>query len=122
AGADVVCLAVPGRALPAVLGEHGSRVPSRAHVLVTSRGLVPPLGTLPTAYVAERVTARSVGCLGGPAHARDAVAHGAAVVVACLDTAAARLLADALDGAGLDVQRTADVTGVELAGAAKNAA
>src|SRR5213079_3318638 len=33
-----------------------------------------------------------------------------------------RLLADALNGAGFDVHRTTDVTGVELAGAANNAA
>ena len=121
-GADLVCFAVPARALPAALAEHGGRVPARANVLVASKGLVPPLGTLPTAYVAERVAARSVGCLGGPAHAREALAHGASLVVASGDEAQARLLADALAGAGYDVQRTADVTGVELAGCAKNAA
>jgi 1-acyl-sn-glycerol-3-phosphate acyltransferase len=122
AAADLVCFAVPARDLPAALGEHGVRVPSRANVLVGAKGLVPPLGTLPTAYVAERVAARAVGCIGGPAHARDALAQGASLVVASVDGAYARLLADAFNGAGFDVHRTSDVTGVELAGCAKNAA
>jgi glycerol-3-phosphate dehydrogenase (NAD(P)+) len=122
AGADLVCLAVPARALPAALAEHGARIPARANVLVAAKGLVPPLGTLPTAYVAERVTAKAVGCIGGPAHARDALAQGASLVVASVDGAYAHLLADALNTAGFDVHRTSDVTGVELAGCAKNAA
>ena len=122
AGADLVCLAVPARGLPAALAEHGTRIPARANVLVAAKGLVPPLGTLPTAYVGERVAAKAVGCIGGPAHARDALAHGASLVVASADGAYAHLLADALDTAGFDVHRTSDVTGVELAGCAKNAA
>ena len=122
AATDLVCFAVPARALPAALASHAGSVPARANVLVASKGVVPPLGTLPTAYVAERVAAKSVGCLGGPAHAGDALAHGASVVAASLDPAFGRLLAEALNGAGFDVHRTTDVTGVELAGCAKNAA
>ncbi len=63
---DLVCFAVPARALPAALAAHGARVPARAGVLVVSKGLVPPLGTLPSAFAAERVQARSVAALGGP--------------------------------------------------------
>jgi glycerol-3-phosphate dehydrogenase len=48
--------------------------------------------------------------------------HGASVVLACIDTGFARQLADALAAANLDVTITSDVTGVELAGCAKNAA
>ena len=69
---DLVCLAVPARALPAVLAAHGGADPQRARrVLVLSKGLVPPLGTLPSAFVAERSRARAVAVLGGPAHAAD---------------------------------------------------
>lgn len=121
-GHDLVCLAVPARALPAVLAAHGERIPQRAGVLVLSKGLVPPLGTLPSAYAAERVRARAVGVLGGPAHASEVLENGASVVLASVDAAFARQLADSLGAAGLDVTRTADVTGVELAGCAKNAA
>jgi glycerol-3-phosphate dehydrogenase len=68
------------------------------------------------------VAASAVGCIGGPAHARDALAQGASLVVASVDDGYARLLAEAFNGAGFDVHRTTDVTGVELAGCAKNAA
>jgi glycerol-3-phosphate dehydrogenase (NAD(P)+) len=121
-GHDLVCLAVPARSLPAVLAAHGERIPQRAGVLVLSKGLVPPLGTLPSAFAAERVRARAVAVLGGPAHAAEVLEHGACVVVASLDSAFARQLAESLGAAGLDVTCTADVTGVELAGCAKNAA
>lgn len=119
---DLVCLAVPARALPATLGAHGSNVPARAGVLVLSKGLVGPLGALPSDYVAERVPARAVASLGGPAHAAEALGHGASLVLAAHDPAFARQLRDALCAGGFDVQVTADVVGAELAGVAKNAA
>lgn len=119
---DIVCLAVPARDLPAVLAAHGSRIPQRAGVLVVSKGLVPPLGTLPSAYAAERVQARTVAALAGPSHAAEALAHGASVVLASPDEAFACELASVLASAGFDVQTSRDVTGVELAGCAKNAA
>jgi len=121
-GRDLVCLAVPAKALPAVLAAHGERIPQRASVLVLSKGLVPPLGTLPSAFAAERIRARAVGVLGGPAHAGEVLEHGASVVLASVDAAFRRQLAESLQAAGLDVTVTADVAGVELAGCAKNAA
>jgi glycerol-3-phosphate dehydrogenase len=105
-----------------VLAAHGERIPRRVGLLVLSKGLVPPLGTLPSAFAAERCGARAVAVLGGPAHAAEVLAHGASVVLASIDGAFARQLADALGAAGLDVDTTTDVTGVELAGCAKNAA
>jgi 1-acyl-sn-glycerol-3-phosphate acyltransferase len=121
-GHDLIALAVPARALPSVLAAQGERIPRRAGLLVLSKGLVPPLGTLPSAFASERCRARAVGALGGPAHAVEVLAHGASVVVASVDRGFARQLADALRPAGLDVSITGDVTGVELAGCAKNAA
>jgi glycerol-3-phosphate dehydrogenase len=121
-GHDLICLAVPARALPAVLAAHGEKIPRRAGLLVLAKGLVPPLGTLPSAFASERVRARAVAALGGPAHAADALEHGASVVLASIDQAFARQLADALRAAHLDVSISSDVTGVELAGCAKNAA
>jgi glycerol-3-phosphate dehydrogenase (NAD(P)+) len=119
---DLICLTVPARALPAVMGAHGDAIPRHAGVLVLSKGLVPPLGTLPSAFVAERCAARAVAALGGPADAADTLEHGASVVLASVDRAFRRQLADALATAGLEVTPTGDVTGVELAGAAKNVA
>ena len=50
---------------PAAVGEIGARVGERSAVLVTSKGLVPPLGTTPSAFVVERVRARAVASPGG---------------------------------------------------------
>lgn len=119
---DLVCLAVPARALPAALAAHGARIPARAGVLVVSKGLVPPLGTLPSAFAGERVPARSVAALGGPSHAADALVNGASIVLASADDAFSHELATVLVAAGFDVHTTRDVAGVELAGCAKNAA
>jgi glycerol-3-phosphate dehydrogenase (NAD(P)+) len=122
AGVDLVVMAVPCGDLPAAVGEIGARVGERSAVLVASRGLVPPLGTTPTAYVAERVRARAVAGLAGPAHARDAIAVGASVVVATRDLDLRRQLREVLEAGGLSADATDDVTGAELAAAAKNAA
>jgi glycerol-3-phosphate dehydrogenase (NAD(P)+) len=122
AGVDLVVLAVPCSGLPAAVGEIGARVGERSAVMVASKGLVPPLGTTPTAYVSERVRARAVACLAGPAHAREAIEVGAAVVVATRDPDLRRQLREVLEAGGLTVDATDDVTGAELAAAAKNAA
>jgi glycerol-3-phosphate dehydrogenase len=122
AGVDLVVLAVPCSGLPAAVGEIGARVGERSAVLVASKGLVPPLGTTPTAYVAERVRARAVAGLAGPAQAGEAIEVGASVVVATRDRELRRQLGEVLEAGGLTVDATDDVTGAELAGAAKNAA
>ncbi len=121
-GHDLICLAVPTRALPGVLAAHGERIPRRAGLLVLSQGLVPPLGALPSAFVSERCAARAVAVLGGPSRAREVLSTGAPIVLASLDRGFARQLADALAAARLGVEITSDVTGVELAGCAKDAA
>ena len=122
ASADLVCFAVPAPDLSVALAEHGARVPERAGALVLAKGVVPPTGALPTAYVAERVRARAVASLGGLAHAADAVVHGASVVLAAHDEAFGSQLTDVMRAAGCDGHRTSDVAGVDLAGCAKNAA
>ena len=119
---DLICLAVPARSLPSVTAAHGEWIPRRAGVLMLSKGLVPPLGTLPSAFAAERCGARAVAVLGGPAHAAEVLENGASVVLAAHDRGFVRQLRDVMRGAGLDVSLTSDVTGVELAGCAKNAA
>jgi glycerol-3-phosphate dehydrogenase len=122
AGLDLVCLAVPSSALPAAVAALGDRIGSRTTVLLLSKGLVPPLGTLPAEYVAERVRARAIACLGGPAHAREAVAGTAALVLGSADDDLRTQLGNVFDRAGFVCERTDDVVGVEMASAAKNAA
>ena len=122
AGVDLVVFAVPASALPAAVGSVGARIGDRSAVLVLAKGLVPPLGTLPSQYVGARVNARAIAALGGPFHAGEAVSAGASAVLATEDDAFAKQLGEALTRACIDVERSRDVIGVELAGCAKNAA
>jgi len=122
AGVDLVCLAVPSAALPAAVGSLGDRIGSRAAVLMLTKGLVQPLGQLPSDYVGERIRSRAIASLGGPAHAREAAAGMAALVLGSSDRDLRAQLGEVFDRAGLICERSDDVVGVEMAGVAKNAA
>src|SRR3954452_3833347 len=98
---DLVAFAVPAAELPSVVAAHAPAIAPRTGVLVLSKGLVPPLGTLPSAFVAERCRGWAVGVLGGPAHAADALNDGASLVLAAHDRAFARQVSVALSAAGL---------------------
>lgn len=122
AGLDLVCLAIPSGSLPQAVGAIADRVGARSAVLLLTKGLIAPLGQLPAAYVGERVRARAIACLGGPAHAREAVSGSAALVLGSADDDLRNQLGVVFDRAGLVCERSRDVVGVEMAGAAKNAA
>jgi glycerol-3-phosphate dehydrogenase (NAD(P)+) len=122
AGLDLVCLAIPSGSLPQAVGAIADRVSDRSSVLLLTKGLIPPRGQLPAEYVGARVRARAVACLGGPAHAREAVSGSAALVLGSGDPDLRAQLGEVFDRAGLVCERTGDVCGVEMAGAAKNAA
>lgn len=122
AGLDLVCLAIPSGSLPQAVGAIADRVGARSSLLLLTKGLIAPLGQLPAEYVGERVRARALACLGGPAHAREAVSGSAALVLGSADPDLREQLGEVFDRAGLVCERSRDVTGVEMAGAAKNAA
>ena len=122
AGLDLVCLAVPTKGLPQAVGQIADRLAPRSAVLMLSKGLVAPRGHIPSDYVRERVRARAVASLGGPAHAREAVSGSAALVLGSADADLRSQLGEVFDRAGLVCERCDDVAGVEMAGAAKNAA
>ena len=122
AGCDLICLAVPSAALPNVIGSLSDRIGTRASVLLLSKGFVQPMGALPKEYVSERIRARAIASLGGPAHAREAAAGMAALVLGSADADLRTMLGEVFDRAGLVCERTDDVAGVEVAGASKNAA
>jgi glycerol-3-phosphate dehydrogenase len=122
AGLDLVCLAIPSSSLPQAVGAIADRVGGRTAILLLTKGLIPPLGQLPAEYVAERARPRAIACLGGPAHAREAVSGSAALVLGSADADLRSQLGEVFDRAGLVCERSGDVTGVEMAGAAKNAA
>jgi len=123
ARADYVFLAVPSSALGQViatletagLGQHTA-------VVSVAKGLVPPDGLPPTTVLSARFGADRVACLGGPAHAREMVRAGAALVAASSEEELARSLAQVFTRAGVVCEQSNDPLGVELAGSAKNAA
>jgi glycerol-3-phosphate dehydrogenase (NAD(P)+) len=98
---DLVCFAVPGAELPAAVEAHAPGIAPRSGVLVATPDLLPD-GTLPTAYVAEHVSAWAIGALGGDAE----LERGASVTVAADDVAFSRQVGDALGAAGLKVAKT----------------
>jgi len=122
AGLDLICLAIPSKQLPQAVGAIADRVSARSSVLMLTKGLIAPQGQLPSEYVGERVRARAIACLGGPAHAREAVSGSAALVLGSADEELRIQIGEVFDRAGLVCERSRDVTGVEMAGAAKNAA
>jgi glycerol-3-phosphate dehydrogenase (NAD(P)+) len=122
AGMDLVCLAIPSGSLPQAVGAAADRIGSRSAMLLLTKGLIAPRGQLPAEYVGERVRARAIACLGGPAHAREAVSGSAALVLGSADADLRDQLGTVFDRAGLFCERSRDITGVEMAGAAKNAA
>ena len=122
AGLDLVCMAIPSGSLPQAVGAIADRVSDRSSVLLLTKGMIAPLGQLPAEYVGERIRARAVACLGGPAHAREAVSGSAALVLGSGDPDLRDQLGEVFDRAGLVCERSRDVVGVEMAGAAKNAA
>jgi glycerol-3-phosphate dehydrogenase (NAD(P)+) len=119
--ADYVFLAVPSQALSEVVAGL-EQLDSRAAVVSLAKGLVGPDGRPPTSMLAELYGHARVACLGGPAHAREMVREGAALVAASRDEALARSLAAVFNRAGVVCEQSDDPIGVELAGAAKNAA
>jgi glycerol-3-phosphate dehydrogenase (NAD(P)+) len=124
ARADYVFLAVPSRGLGEVIEmlAGGGGLGARAAVVSVAKGLVPPEGTPPTCLLSARFGAGRVACLGGPAHAQEMVHAGAALVAACVEEELARALAQVFTRAGVVCEQSNDPVGVELAGAAKNAA
>ncbi|HEX5307455.1 MAG TPA: NAD(P)H-dependent glycerol-3-phosphate dehydrogenase [Solirubrobacteraceae bacterium] len=121
--ADYVFLAVPSRGLGSAIAELAAgELGRRTAVVSVAKGLVAPEGRAPTAVLADLFGAHRVGCVGGPAHAQEMVRFGAGLVVASADEELARTLAQVFTRAGVVCEQSNDPVGVELAGAAKNAA
>ena len=120
---DYVFLAVPSRGLGEVIASLGDAgLAARAAVVSVAKGLVPPDGVPPTVLLAATLGSHRVACIGGPAHAQEMVHAGAALVAASSDLGLAGTLAQVFTRAGVVCEQSNDPIGVELAGAAKNAA
>ena len=79
-------------------------------------------GTAPTVLLRERFGEARVACVGGPSHAREMVSEGAALVAASTNEELANAHRRRLHPRRRRLRASNDPIGVELAGAAKNAA
>ena len=123
ARANWVLLAVPTRGLDEVInGLKANGMEPRAAIVSLAKGLVPPDGIAPTVMLREQFGESRTACIGGPAHASEMVTDGAGLVAAAWDEELAKSLADTFVHAGVVCEVSNDPVGVELAGAAKNAA
>jgi glycerol-3-phosphate dehydrogenase (NAD(P)+) len=121
--ADAVFLAVPSRGIGEAAEALATQdVASHAGIISCAKGLVPPAGIAPSVYLEQLFGPGRVACIGGPAHAREMVESGAGLVCASHSEGLAHRVADAFQDAGTVCEVSNDPVGVELAGAAKNAA
>lgn len=121
--ADLVFLAVPSAGLAAAVDELVRQGVARGTGVVSlAKGLVPPDGTPPTLALEALFGTARVACIGGPAHAREMVEHGAGLVCASHSEALAKRVSEVFQRAGVVCEASPDPVGVELAGCAKNAA
>jgi glycerol-3-phosphate dehydrogenase (NAD(P)+) len=91
-------------------------------VVSLAKGLVPPDGRAPSVVLGEHFSPDRVAVIGGPAHAREMVHEGAGLVAASTSADLASALQQMFIRAGVVCELSNDPVGVELAGAAKNAA
>lgn len=123
ARADYVFLSVPSMGLRSVIeGLRQRGLSDKAAVISLAKGLVGPDGEPPTALLGRLLGPSRIGCVGGPAHAREMVSAGAGLVAASTSEALATAVAGVFIRAGVVCEESADPVGVELAGVAKNAA
>lgn len=121
--ADYVLLAAPSRGLDELItGLPAAGLNRRAAIVSLAKGLVSPDGVPPTILLSSRFPEHGIACVGGPAHAQEMVRDGAALVAASADEQLAMALASFFQRAGVVCEASNDPVGVELSGAAKNAA
>lgn len=119
---EVTVMAVPSRYARAAMAPIGPALGANTTLVSVTKGIEE--GSLKTmsAMLAEVAPAVSrIAVLSGPSFAAEvARAKPAAVVAAARDESVARAVQELFASRSLRVYRSTDVTGVELAGAAKN--
>ncbi|HEX4734886.1 MAG TPA: NAD(P)H-dependent glycerol-3-phosphate dehydrogenase [Thermoleophilaceae bacterium] len=121
--ADAVFLAVPSGAVAEAADALAIQdLATHAGIVTCAKGLVAPDGVAPTIYLERLFSPGRVACIGGPAHAREMVESGAGLVCASHSESLAHRIAEVFQQAGTVCEVSNDPVGVELAGAAKNAA
>jgi glycerol-3-phosphate dehydrogenase (NAD(P)+) len=123
ARADHVFLALPACNMEeAIVALSHAPLPSHTALISVAKGLASARGLPPTMALSTVFGSARVACVGGPAHARELLHAGAALVVASTDERLAGSLARMFVRTGVLCEPSNDPVGVELAGAAKNLA
>ena len=102
--------------------SRSSGLPARRPVISLAKGLVPPAGAPPTLVLSGRFGAARVAASAGPRTRARWSARAPALVAASTEESLATALAGVFIRAGVVCEESNDPIGVELAGAAKNAA
>jgi len=119
--AQLVIYAAPSHVLRSVVASGASSLADGAALAVATKGIERESLSLMTEVVASAAPSHAVVAVSGPSFAAE-VAQGqpTAVVAACEDLAAARLVQRAMSANVFRVYTSDDVIGVELGGALKN--
>lgn len=120
-GAHLVVFAAPSHVLRPVVAASAPHVSAGAVLSVATKGIERETLALMTDVVAAEAPGHAVVAVSGPSFAAE-VAQGqpTAVVAACEDHVAAKLVQGAMSAAAFRVYTSDDVVGVELGGALKN--
>ncbi|GEO26299.1 glycerol-3-phosphate dehydrogenase [NAD(P)+] [Alicyclobacillus acidoterrestris] len=123
AGAELVLLSVPSRAVPELLHEALPYISSSALVAHAVKGFIRPDNQRISEYIASRLEHpdKRLAVISGPSHAEEVIRQvPTTVVVASKSQSTAELVQDALMNATFRVYTQADIVGVELGGTLKN--
>lgn len=121
ADVDAVLLATPAQTSRAVAGDFASVLPESCPVVICAKGIEFSTGLLQSEILAEVLPNNRAAVLSGPTFAGE-VARGlpTAVTLACEHMQMATDLSESLAARAFRPYASADVIGVEIAGAAKN--
>jgi len=119
--AELVVYAAPSHVLRPVVASGALSLHARAVLAVATKGIERESLALMTEVVQQAAPGHPVSAVSGPSFALE-VASGqpTAVVAACDDHAAAKLVQRAMSASAFRVYTSDDVIGVELGGALKN--
>ncbi len=119
--AHLVLYAAPSHVLRAVVASGAAAIAPGTVLAVATKGIERDTLALMTDVVASAAPGHPVVAVSGPSFAAEVAAgQPTAVVAACDDHTAAKLVQRAMSAAAFRVYTTDDVTGVELGGALKN--
>lgn len=119
--AQLVVYAAPSHVLRSVVASGAEHLATSAVLSVATKGIERESLALMTDVVAAAAPGHPVVAVSGPSFAAE-VAQGqpTAIVAACADHAAAKMVQGAMSAAAFRVYTSDDVIGVELGGALKN--